>query len=576
MEEFSKKKMEEEQKGWNVNKSFATEPSKTLREIMSEQLVQNIAEIDEKLEETENDDFLLAQKLQFAEEIEAEEENKHEINSKPKKTENSEEFDDFAIALQLQEEENNRFYSSRNFNESEKVRVVSEEQNNELLQDYRNLSLHECNQTRSRDEEETQKLIENMMRFKISQESRKPNWPRRNKNLKGQGGDDEIITKHDYILNGRRNVRRLADTKIKLNTGDLGQHPSLKIRGKVMKSLEKKVKTQMKRNLGTTDDFLKTFAKQLDSNVLLSLQSLINLNVLKEVTGVIKSGKEGYILRGVGFEIESLNSEIKTFLESINSFERFKQFKPFYAVKVYKTTLSEFKTRIDYIKGDHRFHQVLNLKKQNPKKILKIWSEKEFKNLCKLAKNQIPAPIPIKLHDNILLMTFLGKGDWPAKQLKELNVSKNAFYRIYIECCLLLRAMYVKCKLIHADFSEYNVLYFEKRCFIIDVGQSVLKEHPKAEEFLIRDCSNLIRFFKSTGLTNLISSEKLFEFITFKQNDLEETQVEEEEEVETLVAKFNFDFKVVQRHFMKLAWVDDEVLLSNNLSMLFNAEEDVK
>ena len=50
------------------------------------------------------------------------------------------------------------------------------------------------------------------------------------------------------------------------------------------------------------------------------------------------------------------------------------------AIKVYKTTLNEFKNREKYVHGDHRFSRD-DYKKQNPRKIIKIWGEKETANL---------------------------------------------------------------------------------------------------------------------------------------------------------------------------------------------------
>ena len=50
------------------------------------------------------------------------------------------------------------------------------------------------------------------------------------------------------------------------------------------------------------------------------------------------------------------------------------------AVKVFKTTLMEFRTREKYIHGDHRFSKDV-YKKQNPRKIVKLWAMKEAANL---------------------------------------------------------------------------------------------------------------------------------------------------------------------------------------------------
>ena len=50
------------------------------------------------------------------------------------------------------------------------------------------------------------------------------------------------------------------------------------------------------------------------------------------------------------------------------------------AVKVFKTTLVDFKNRIQYVKGDVRFFKD-DFKKHNPRRIIKIWAEKEDHNL---------------------------------------------------------------------------------------------------------------------------------------------------------------------------------------------------
>jgi len=49
-------------------------------------------------------------------------------------------------------------------------------------------------------------------------------------------------------------------------------------------------------------------------------------------------------------------------------------------LKVYKTSSMDFHTREKYIYGDHMLSKDL-LKKKNPRKIIKIWAEKEFLNL---------------------------------------------------------------------------------------------------------------------------------------------------------------------------------------------------
>ena len=69
--------------------------------------------------------------------------------------------------------------------------------------------------------------------------------------------------------------------------------------------------------------------------------------------------------------------------------------------------------------------------------------------------------------------------------------------------------MYEKCNLIHADLSEYNMLWHENNLYFIDVSQSVEPRHPHALEFLYRDCRNVTSFFEKFGV-EVLSAENLF------------------------------------------------------------------
>lgn len=48
---------------------------------------------------------------------------------------------------------------------------------------------------------------------------------------------------------------------------------------------------------------------------------------------------------------------------------------------MFKTTLNEFKNRDRYIKDDFRFKDACRFGKQNPRKFIKLWAEKEMYNL---------------------------------------------------------------------------------------------------------------------------------------------------------------------------------------------------
>lgn len=56
-----------------------------------------------------------------------------------------------------------------------------------------------------------------------------------------------------------------------------------------------------------------------------------------------------------------------------------------------------------------------------------------------------------------------------------------------------MKILYSKAKLIHADLSEYNILWHKESCYIIDVAQSVEPQHENAYFFLMRDCENITK-----------------------------------------------------------------------------------
>jgi len=101
-----------------------------------------------------------------------------------------------------------------------------------------------------------------------------------------------------------------------------------------------------------------------------------------------------------------------------------------------------------------------------------------------------------------------------------------------------MRTMFQQCRLVHADLSEYNMLYHpkEKRVYIIDVSQSVEHEHPYAMDFLRMDCNNVNRFFKSKGVA-VMTLRELFEFVTDPELRTEEAVERRLEEIKQAIAK---------------------------------------
>ena len=65
-----------------------------------------------------------------------------------------------------------------------------------------------------------------------------------------------------------------------------------------------------------------------------------------------------------------------------------------------------------------------------------------------------------------------------------------------------------KAELIHADFSEYNLLNRNRELVLIDAGQAVLTTHPEAEAFFERDLRNVANYFSKKGLKKSMEEVK--------------------------------------------------------------------
>ena len=85
--------------------------------------------------------------------------------------------------------------------------------------------------------------------------------------------------------------------------------------------------------------------------------------------------------------------------------------------------------------------------------------------------------------------------------------------------------MFQQCKLVHEDFSEYNLLYFEGIIYVIDVSQSVEMGHPRALEFLRLDIANTNAFFKRKDL-DVMSLVQAFRFVVSKDFGCEDESMD--------------------------------------------------
>ena len=115
--------------------------------------------------------------------------------------------------------------------------------------------------------------------------------------------------------------------------------------------------------------------------------------------------------------------------------------------------------------------------KGNPRKKVKLWAEKEVRNLKRICMSgKINAPKPVYLKNNVIIMEFVGENGQAAPRLKDAMLTMDKESRdqiaplVYYECVLMMRNLYQTCKLVHGDLSEYNLLFFKKEVWMIDVS----------------------------------------------------------------------------------------------------------
>lgn len=72
-----------------------------------------------------------------------------------------------------------------------------------------------------------------------------------------------------------------------------------------------------------------------------------------------------------------------------------------------------------YVSGDFRFRT--GYCRSNPRKMVKMWAEKELRNLSRLRAAGIRAPGPLLLRMHVLVMEFIGTDGVAAPKLKVLH-----------------------------------------------------------------------------------------------------------------------------------------------------------
>jgi RIO kinase 1 len=171
----------------------------------------------------------------------------------------------------------------------------------------------------------------------------------------------------------------------------------------------------------------------MDPRTRMIIFKMIQRGIINELNGCISTGKEANVYHST---------------TNKNEYDL--------AVKVYKTSILTFKDRDKYVTGEFRFRH--GYCKHNPRKMVRTWAEKEFRNLTRIMQANIKCPEPIFLRSHVLVMQFIGEKGFPAPLLKDADINESQARKLYLDSVKILHRIYNKARLVHADLSEFNML----------------------------------------------------------------------------------------------------------------------
>jgi len=400
---------------------------------------------------------------------------------------------------------------------------------------------------------------------------------------------------HDNPVGGGGGSTKM--TSVNMSSGNTKMNFSHSVSNTVSKMQSIEVK---KRTLHTSRDDRATSEQCLDPRTRLMLFKMLSNGILDKIDGCLSTGKEANVYyakagkKAAAFKLTKGRKNPADKSEPIPNINTDIGDVDEFAIKIYKTSILVFKDRDKYVSGEHRWRK--GYCKSNPRKMVKVWAEKELRNYRRIYCAGIPCPTPIFLKAHILLMEFLGKNGWPSPRLKDTALSERHMREAYVQTILIMRHLYQRCKLVHGDLSEYNLLWHKSQVYVIDVSQSVETDHPSALDFLRKDASNVNDYFSKTGNLNVMTTRQLFDFTTTviptgddNDNDSVSNHVKESEaemkylevimkEVETSFKELSTASEKERRKNDQQNSVDEAVFMSSFLPRSLNqvADYDIK
>ena len=165
-----------------------------------------------------------------------------------------------------------------------------------------------------------------------------------------QKGEMDLSEQADYVKQTLASQQAKFEKRINLGNVEnfLPNSVSTELRESNRKAENNRFKVVDKSDRATVEQVL-------DPRTRMILFKMLSQSYLYEINGCISTGKEANVYHG----------------KTETGEER--------AIKVYKTSILVFKDRDRYVSGEFRFRH--GYSKHNPRQMVKIWAEKEMRNL---------------------------------------------------------------------------------------------------------------------------------------------------------------------------------------------------
>lgn len=172
-----------------------------------------------------------------------------------------------------------------------------------------------------------------------------------------------------------------------------------------------------------------------------------------------------------------------------------------YALKIYKdnshTSFNRYNKYREgkYIKSPSERRAIQKKNKYGRKIIESSRTALEYKMLEKLYEQGAFVPQVFAYTSNSILMEYLGNENYPAPKIKDVELSQTQMKDAHEKIMENINIFY-KNGFVHGDLSEFNILWWKEKPYIIDFPQAIdIRTNPNAEELLERDVQNIKRFF---------------------------------------------------------------------------------